>query len=61
MGDFFKPCPSKAKAGFKNSQVDEKWVSVDVPIYAKVSYKRIHLAIGYMTPAQKTAELKKVA
>jgi len=25
------------------------------------NYKRIHLAIGYMTPAQKMAELEKVA
>ncbi|VVM23398.1 hypothetical protein BSPWISOXPB_110, partial [uncultured Gammaproteobacteria bacterium] len=26
MGDFFKPCPGRAKAGFKKSQVSEKWV-----------------------------------
>jgi len=30
------------------------------PIYF-YNYKRIHSAIGYMTPAQKMAELKKVA
>jgi hypothetical protein len=38
MGDFFKPCPSRAKAGFKKIA---KWVKsgflMIVPIYAKVS------------------------
>ncbi|CAC9584443.1 hypothetical protein [uncultured Gammaproteobacteria bacterium] len=29
IGDFFKPCPSDAKAGFKNHQVGEKWVYDD--------------------------------
>jgi hypothetical protein len=38
MGDFFKPCPSRAKAGFKKIA---KWVKsgflMIVPVYAKVS------------------------
>jgi regulator of sirC expression with transglutaminase-like and TPR domain len=29
--------------------------------FAYVNYKRIHSVIGYITPAQKMAELKKVA
>jgi hypothetical protein len=35
IGDFFKPCPSRAKAGFKNRQVGEKWVSDDCSYLCK--------------------------
>ncbi|CAB5500700.1 hypothetical protein [uncultured Gammaproteobacteria bacterium] len=38
LGDFFKPCPNRAKAGFKEIT---KWVKsgfmMITPIYAKVS------------------------
>jgi hypothetical protein len=29
IGDFFKPCLSRARLGLKNRQVGEKWVSDD--------------------------------
>jgi hypothetical protein len=51
--------------GLKNSSIGQKLDFANHPYLCKglyfYNYKRIHLTIGYMTPAQKMAELKKVA
>jgi hypothetical protein len=46
LGDFFEPCPSRVKAGFKEIA---KWVKsgflMIIPIYAKISIYNITFKI----------------
>ncbi|CAC9451687.1 hypothetical protein, partial [uncultured Gammaproteobacteria bacterium] len=65
LGDFLNPALALLGQGLKKSPIGQKLDFANHPYLCKglyfYNYKRIHLTIGYMTPAQKMAELKKVA